>query len=82
MRNRLHYTFEAAVRSLLARPADVARSIGKSYRTLYNLRTGRTIVTPADARVLATRIRKRSRKLKEVAAALERAAEVHEISGA
>ncbi len=73
-KNRLHYTFEAAVNALLMQPSDVASRLGESY--LYAYRSGRKNLGIATARQLASYLRGKAGRLLEVARALERAADV------
>ena len=75
-RNRLHYTFEAAVNALLMGPSDVASRLGESYDSLYAQRSGRKRLPSSTARKLASYLRGKASRLRDVARALERAAEV------
>jgi hypothetical protein len=75
-KNRLHYTFDAAVIALLMRPSDVGNRLGESYDSLYAYRSGRKKIPTSAARKLASYIRGKAGRLLEVAQALERAAEV------
>jgi hypothetical protein len=77
-KNRLHYTFDAAVTALLMRPSDLANRLGESYDTLYAYRAGRKKLSASTARQLAAYLRGKASRLLDVSQALERAAEVAE----
>jgi hypothetical protein len=75
---RLLYTFEAAVRSLLLGPGNLALKIGLSYRAFNDGRRGRRPLSIKTTRALVAYLRRRAFRLSEVADALERASDVAE----
>lgn len=78
MRNRLRAPFSRAARLATASIVDVARGMGKGYRTVKAYQRGDRRVTPESARRLAAYLRERARAFNRAADQLDRAAEEDE----
>ena len=75
MTNRLLASFRKALKVALANRRDVARALGRGYRTVQSYERGERRITVEAARALARYLRSRARAFQQAAAKLEAVAD-------